>query len=66
MEILKKKTNIFMSMCIDDIMPVCLKFTFDAKRTNFNCHETKVDDNFTRMLRLCSTMICKYLSMGLE
>ena len=33
----KEKQNIFLSMCIDDITPVCLKFTFDAKGTNFNC-----------------------------
>ena len=32
----KEKQNIFLSMCID-VTPVCLKFTFGAKGTNFNC-----------------------------
>ena len=58
----KEKQNIFLSMCIDDITPVCLKFTVGAKGTNFNCqyleNETyEIDENFTRMLRLYYTMI---------
>ena len=58
----KEKQNIFLSMCIDDITPVCLKFTFGANVRNFNCqyleNETYENDkNFTRMLRLYYTMI---------
>ena len=32
----KEKQNIFLSLCIDDITPVCLKLTFGTKGTNFN------------------------------
>ena len=33
----KEEQNIFLSMCNNDITPVCLKFTFGANGTNFNC-----------------------------
>ena len=36
---------------IDDITPVCLKFTFGAKGTNFNCqyleNKQEIDENVT-------------------
>ena len=58
----KEEQNLFLSLCIDDITTVCLKFIFGDKGTYFNCQYLeneayKIDENFTRMLRLNNTMI---------